>query len=125
MINLVKEDYKEYLMINKSSLPDGLYESLKCNDRMPIFFFNLAKELTDVDRKFRLDRLKIKDIVYSFAGQFVFLVKRMAEEKYMTLAEKQRLVKDFDSKKIISDEVATAYKENLEKDGVIINNDQC
>lgn len=120
-MKLIQADYKEWLELNKATLPDGMYRALKSNERIPLFFQNLEREIAKVQfrKKVILDRIVIKNIVYDMTNAFVTLLKRQADEKGMSILERSRLVSVSNKKLSITDEVASEYKAELIRNGVI------
>jgi DNA gyrase/topoisomerase IV subunit B len=109
---LVEADYQEYLSLNKSQMPEGLYQSLKAHERIPMLFVNLSKELETIERRTKsLDRMKIKQVTYDMAQFFINCVKTQADEKQMSDAMKSALVAN--SKKMITEEEACEYTKEL------------
>lgn len=118
----IKADYQEYLTLNRFTMPDGLYEALKCNERLPKFLEKLEEEIVVVDQRIGIDRIQIKNIVYDMTAFFIKLVATRAQEQQMSQLEKSRLIADDKAKALISDEEAVAYKEELISRKLIIEN---
>lgn len=123
---MVRHDYKEYVSLHRNEYPSDLIDSLKTTERIPQLFDNLAREIkvTEKNSRIKLDRMKIKSIVYSMTEMFLTLLKRKADEMQMSESEKTRLINDDKKARSISDETAAEYEKELLADKVIISDDR-
>lgn len=81
---IVRTDFAEYIKVDPN-VPEDLRRSLKTHERVPAFVDRLAMELKQVeDQGIKLDRLKIKMVVYDLTAVFVSLLKHRANEMEMS-----------------------------------------
>ncbi len=78
----IESDYREH--VKRKDIPNELREALKVDERLPVFFVNLATELSKVPR---LKRSQIKDATESLADIFIGAVKARAEQRTMSTLE--------------------------------------
>lgn len=121
LVGMIRSDYQEFISMHSHEYPKELIQSLKSTERAPLFLNSLAKEISIMEMRqgLKMDRMKIKTIVYDMTKTFLALLKRKADEASMSEMEKIRLLNEANSKRIISDEVAKEYQKNLEMDKVI------
>ncbi len=119
--DLIRSDYKEYIAMFGHQFPTELIRSLKHHERVPVFVDNLSKQLQLIERrkKIRLDRVKVKDIVYDMTKNFLTLLNRRADEMAMSDLEKRRLVMEEAKRHSVGEEEAAEIQKELEHDKVI------
>lgn len=117
----IKDDFFEYLDLNKSSMKPGLYLALKKNHRVPKLFENLEQAfyMLQMRNKVKLTRLKIKNIVYDMTKMFVAQVEKHADETALSQLERSRLVSEHNNRLPISDDCAKDISEELKFNEVI------
>lgn len=87
---MVIADFQERVRMNPD-IPDDLKQALKTNDRVPMFVDNLVAEISRFDRlpkKVNVDRMKLKDLVYSMTDFFCFALKKYKDEQGMSDIQK-------------------------------------
>lgn len=87
---MIVSDFRERVFLN-SEIPSELKSALKYNERVPLFIDNLNAEINKIvnSRKtFKLDRYKLKMIVYDLTDMFCMAVKSEAENRYKSDLEK-------------------------------------
>lgn len=101
---MVITDYQERVAM-RDDIPSELKRALKSHERVPLFVDNLTREINKIPearakakirRAFKMDRMKLKNIVYDLTDIFINNVKAMAEQKAMSEAEQERLRKKTD-----------------------------
>jgi hypothetical protein len=97
-------DYRERVALNPD-IPSELRRSLNTHERVPVFVDNLLNEIRKFPKNIKLDRMKLKSLVYSMTDVFILAVKTVAENRYKTDIEKEMIRQ------------ACADKFNLDKDG--------
>ncbi len=88
--SMIFSDYQERLSLSPD-IPSGLRDALKNHERVPLFVDNLVKELNLIPASRKLDRIKIKNLVYQMTDLFINNAKQAAEDKYKSEIEKHRL----------------------------------
>jgi len=82
--DMVRADFAEFVKVDPA-VPEDLRRALRTNERVPGFIDRLAQELQQVeDNGIKLDRLKIKMVVYELTATFVGLLKHRANEMEMS-----------------------------------------
>lgn len=80
----VRDDFEEFIRLDPS-VPKELRDSLRLKERTPKFLDNLTDEIIKCELAgIKLDRMKIKQMVYSLAAFFVRALKTQAEEMAMS-----------------------------------------
>lgn len=90
---IVNEDFQEFILMDPS-VPNDLRDSLRVKERSPLFINNLVGQIHEVIRvkpHIKLDRMKIKNLVYDMTKMFVHLLKVKADEMIASEAEKSRI----------------------------------
>ncbi len=83
-LEIIRSDFEEFIRLDPS-VPEGLRNSLRLTERVPAFVDNLAKEIAMVERRgIKLDRLKIKELVYSLSAFFVHNLRTKADQMHMS-----------------------------------------
>lgn len=84
---MIISDYQERVMTNPS-IPSELKVSLKSHERVPVFVDNLVGEINRFPSKIKIDRVKLKSLVYDMTDVFVLGVKATAEDRYKSDLDK-------------------------------------
>lgn len=88
---MILADYNERIQ-TVQGIPDDLRRALKDHERVPLFVENLTREIKKIEQvkpKFKMDRVKLKSLVYDMTDVFWRAVKTTAEDKYKSEIEKQ------------------------------------
>lgn len=114
---MIRADYQERVAL-RQDIPSEFKKSLKTHERIPVFVDNLAKEIgkiPDARRKngqplrWKLDRRKLKDLVYSMTDLFISSALKHCEDRHKS-----------DLQKALEKEQAEKFKGlNNEGDGVV------
>jgi hypothetical protein len=86
------DDYRERIEL-RSDIPSELKKSLRTNERVPVFIDNLKKAIDGIPRKIKIDRMKLKNLVYDMTDIFINNVRTHCEQKHMSILERQMLAK--------------------------------
>lgn len=120
ILNIIRADFEEFILLDPS-VPDDLRKSLKVKERMPVFIDRLAAEIKQVESKgIALDRIKIKEIVYSLTGMFVHMLKTRAHEMQMSDAARSVARKEFEGDELTNKLDKEGNADLSEELGVII-----
>lgn len=93
---MVLSDYRERVSLNPN-IPGELRSALKTHERVPVFVDNLCKEIAKFDRlpkKIKIDRMKLKKLVYDMTDMFCLAVKSEADNRYKSDIEKAIMRRD-------------------------------
>lgn len=85
--NQIIADYQERVAFDMS-IPSELKVSLKSHERVPMFVDNLVKQINLFPKNHKMDRVKLKQLVYAMTDVFVLAVKRTAEDRYRSDMDK-------------------------------------
>jgi bacterioferritin (cytochrome b1) len=88
---MILADYQERIL-TVQGIPDDLRRALKDHERVPLFVENLTREIKKIEQvkpKFKMDRVKLKSLVYDMTDVFWRAVKTTAEDKYKSEIERQ------------------------------------
>lgn len=81
---MVRADFEEFIRLDPA-VPPELKTSLRLKERVPDFMDRLAKEIAQVEAGgIKLDRHKIKQLVYNLSAFFVHCMKVQADQMYMS-----------------------------------------
>ncbi len=95
-IEIIREDFAEFIRVDPS-VPEELRNSLRLTERVPKFVDNLAEQIHQIEaRGIKLDRAKLKMMVYSLSGMFVHMLKTKANQMQMSEIAKSALKKDLE-----------------------------
>lgn len=95
--DICRAAYQSY--IATAEMPEDLRRSLKTHERVPAFIDNLAMHVERIEKspklkaRTRLNIEKITSLAIDFTKVFVANVIRQADERRMSDAEKQRILK--------------------------------
>ena len=89
LFKLIEQDYREYLALSVHN--QDLKDALKYQERTPLFYQNLARELSKVKG---LKRETIRTCVYDMTEWFIKNVERLKQEAHMTAAHRAMLLQD-------------------------------
>jgi hypothetical protein len=117
---LIRADFDEFIRLDPS-VPEALKNSLRLTERVPAFVDKLTNEVKNAERAgHRLDRLKIKEMVYSLTGLFVHLLKTKANEMEMSDMAKSAMKTSIEGDEIIKKFDDQGNADLSEELGVII-----
>lgn len=91
---LCREQYAVRLSM-RQDIPTEFKRALKTHERVPVMIDNLARELNSpAMRKRKLSKQVIIDLVYDMTDMFIAGAMKHANERGMSVLEKQRRVKE-------------------------------
>jgi len=86
LLECIKEDYQSY--VKNALINSELKRALKTQERIPLFFSNLAKSLKS---KKDLSREDIRLATYDLTQMFIESVDRVAKENYLSTLAKETI----------------------------------
>ena len=130
---MVVDAYREHIAL-KQDIPYDLRVALRSHERMPKFFYNIAKEIENLQDHYLktgkdpVDEKTIKEIIYDVTDMFINGVKAEAEKRQESdakrlLAEKKaQELKELDA--TASGTPTGEFEEIFEDGGIIDPNDR-
>ena len=98
---MVLADYAEFIRMDPS-VPNELRDSLRVHERTPIFIERIVGQIKEIERlkpHIKLDRMKIKKLVYDMTQLYIALVKKQVDEMRMSDLAKEQYKKDVEGPK--------------------------
>jgi hypothetical protein len=102
---IVREDFKEWVALNKHKYSEDLLDSLMKHERFSGFVNNMTRQIKLISENpaLKSDRQTLKQVIYSMANAFADLAKRFRDEHYMSEIEKHRKIAEYEARKKIDE----------------------
>lgn len=86
---MIIQDYQEKVAM--MDIPSDLKTALKSHERVPQFVDNLLKEINNFPRKLKVNRYKLKSLVYDMTELFIKGVETTSKVRQMSEIERNAL----------------------------------
>lgn len=96
---LCREQYAARVAM-RQDIPIELKRALKTNERVPKFVDNLAQQLNNPKIRADIKRETIIMAIHDLTDVFIANVKRLAEEKHLSVLERQRRIQEQENLKL-------------------------